>query len=82
MSMVAQIAAYEEITDLMVSAAPERVAQYRVSEKLQRRYDELVAREKEGKINDIEREELDTILIINHILYLAKIKALRLSAAA
>ncbi len=73
--------AFEEITDLLVSVSPDKVVDYRASEKLQSRYDELAAKGKAGLLSVPEQEELDSILLINHILYLAKIKAMRLAAS-
>ncbi len=79
--MAAAMVAFDEITDLLVSISPEKLVNYRASENLQRRYEELVEKGKEGLISDVEKEELDAILLINRILYLAKIKALRLTAS-
>ena len=79
--MAAAMVAIDEITDLLVSVSPEKMVNYRASENLQRRYEELAGRGKEGILSDIEKEELDTILLINRILYLAKIKALRFAAS-
>ena len=79
--MATAMIAFDEITDLLVSVSPEKLVNYQASENLQRRYEELVSKEKEGMISDIEKEELDDILLINRILYLAKIKALGLAAS-
>ncbi len=79
--MAAAMVAIDEITDLLVSVSPEKMVNYRASENLQRRYEELAGRGKEGTLSDLEKEELDTILLINRILYLAKIKALRFAAS-
>ena len=81
--MVAQIAAFDELTDWLVAGmAPEKVAGYRVSEKVQHRFDALLELEKGGRISPAEREELDSLLVIHRILYLAKIKVGKLAVAA
>ncbi len=79
--MATAMVAFDEITDLLVSISPEKLVNYRASDNLQQRYEELVGKAKEGLLSTVEQEELDTILVINQILYLAKVKALRLAAS-
>lgn len=79
--MAAAMVAFDEITDLLVSVSPEKLVNYRASDSLQQRYDELAEKGKDGLLSDVEKEELDSILLINRILYLAKIKAIRLAAS-
>jgi len=79
--MATEMVAFDEITDLLVSVSPEKLVDYRASENFQRRYEELAEKSKAGLISDGEKEELNSILFINRILYLAKVKALRLAAS-
>ena len=63
--MSAAMVAFDEITDLLVSVSSEKLVNYHASENLQRRYEELAEKKKEGFITDVEQEELDSILLIN-----------------
>ena len=75
--------AYDEIANLMVSGMdPERLIAYEIPAHLIERYQLLVEKEKAGEIGDEEKSELDSLLMINHIISLAKLLAMKKLAAA
>lgn len=75
--------AYDEIANLMVSGMdPERLIAYEIPAHFVERYQILVDKEKSGEISDEERSELDSLLMINHVISLAKLLAMKKLAAA
>ena len=82
--MVVQTTAYDEIANLMASGiAPERLIAYRIPVELLARYEYLVEKEKSGLATPAEKSELDSLLMINHIISLAKLRAMgRVNAVA
>jgi hypothetical protein len=73
--MITQLSAYDELADLMVSMNPAKIIEFKASPALQRRFEELVEKEKNKVISTEEKNELDRILMVNHVINLAKIRA-------
>jgi hypothetical protein len=75
---------YDEATDLLASGVTaEQLLAFRPSDEAQRRFEELIAREKRDGLLAEESEELDRMMEVNRILSLAKAKArLRLNQRA
>ncbi len=81
--MLRQANAYDEMAHLMVSGMdPERLISYEIPEYLVERYQILVDMEKAGAISPAEKSELDSLLMINHVISLAKLMAMKKLAAA
>jgi hypothetical protein len=74
---------YDEMAQLMASGMdPERLIAYEIPAHLIERYEFLVEKEKSGEINVEEKSELDSLLMINHVISLAKLLAMKKLAAA
>ena len=71
--------AYLEIIDFIAAGTtPETVANYRPSRGAQQRVAELIAREKEELLTLEEKSELDRFVELEHILRMAKARALQI----
>lgn len=74
---------FEELAELLAGMNPERVLAFRTSTKAQERLEDLLWKNKEGKrLTDAEKEELDNFMLVEHIVSLAKARALKHLAAA
>jgi len=73
--MITQLSAYDELAELMVSMNPAKIIEFKASPALQQRFEELVEKEKNGVVSTEEKSELDRILMVNHVINLAKIRA-------
>jgi hypothetical protein len=73
---------FEELADLLAGMAPERVLAFRTSAKAQQRLEELLWKNKSGEVLTVsENLELEQFMLVEHIVSLAKARALnRLSA--
>ena len=70
---------YLEIIDFIAAGTtPETVVSYRPSAEVQRRVAELLAREKGDSLTPEERAELDHFVELEHILRMAKARALEI----
>ena len=70
------IKAYEEIVDFIAAGTtPQNVIDFRPSEAVQARVEDLLMREKEGELSSVEKSELDHYLQIEHLMRLAKARA-------
>lgn len=75
--------AFDEIANLLASGTnPESLISYEIPQYLVNRYEMLVEKEKEGGITEEEKRELDSLLMINHVISLAKLIAMKKLAAA
>ena len=71
--------AYLEIIDFIATGTtPEMVANFRPSPEAQQRLAELIRREKEGSLSPEEKSELDHFVELEHILRMAKARALQI----
>ncbi|MDZ4680166.1 MAG: hypothetical protein SGI94_06970 [Saprospiraceae bacterium] len=66
---------HDEVAEFPAQAAPEQIIAYRPSASTQARYDVLVCKKKEEKINPEEVSELEHYNMLEHIFRLAKIRA-------
>jgi hypothetical protein len=67
--------AYEEIVDFMAHSNPAAMASFQPSEEAVRRVRELLARQKDGSLDEAESRELEQTLQLEHLMRLAKAKA-------
>jgi hypothetical protein len=67
--------AYEEIVDFMAHTNPAAMANFQPSEEAVRRVRELLARQKDGHLDEAESRELEQTLQLEHLMRLAKAKA-------
>lgn len=81
--MLHSINAYDEMANLMVSSiAPEQLIAYEIPTHLIERYEILVEKEKNEYLTPAEKSELDSLLMINHVISLTKLMAMNKLAAA
>ena len=73
---------YDEIVDFIAGSDPRRVLYFKASEATNQRVTELLEKERENRISESEKEELDHYLMLEHIMRLAKAKAYKLFDAA
>jgi hypothetical protein len=77
MANMSQTRAYEEIVDFIASGTtPKAVVDFRPSEATRNRVAELVNREKSGGLTPEEASELNQYLTVEHIMRMAKVRAL------
>ena len=71
-----QAPAYFEIIDFIAAGTtPESIVRFEPSEEAQERIEDLIAREKEGRLSPEEKTELDHFMELEHILRMAKARA-------
>jgi hypothetical protein len=73
-----QVGIYDDFAEFIASLSPEKVLAYHAPEKIQQRVEYLVEQKKTGKITASESEELDKYFLFEHIVRLAKARALKL----
>lgn len=83
MDMLRSMSAYDEMANLMVSGMePEQLIEYEIPIHLIKRYEALVEQEKNESLTPEEKSELGSLLMINHVISLAKLMAMKKLAAA
>jgi hypothetical protein len=65
----------DEIADFLATASPEKVMAFKLSDSTQQRIRELIKKEKEGKIQSDEADELDRYLLLDNLMMIAKARA-------
>ena len=73
--MTATISAQDQIANFIADTMPERILSFKFTASIQQRIEILVNRKKEGKITNIEREELERYLLYDNLIGLAKARA-------
>lgn len=74
--------AYEEIIDFIASGtSPEKVVAFRPSEKLQSRVSDLLFKNQTDNLSQDEKVELDSYMLLEHIMRLAKARAFKILAS-
>ncbi|MCU0341878.1 MAG: hypothetical protein MUE30_18545 [Spirosomaceae bacterium] len=76
--MIRKTSIYDEVSDFMASMNPEKVLQFKSSTQSQKRLDWLLERQKEAGLSTEERNELESYLIVNRIVGLAKARAIKI----
>jgi len=83
MNMVAQFNAFDEIANLMVEGMnAEWLISYKIPPQMLDRYQFLTDKLKAGNLSVEENNELQSLLMINQVISLAKVRANRKLAAA
>ncbi len=73
--MTASVRAFDEIADFFAANAAKDLIAFRPSQATSDRVELLVNKEKANRISAAEKEELDTYMVLEHIMRLAKAKA-------
>lgn len=70
------IKVYDEIIELIASGTtPQSVINFHLSDNAQNRLEDLIYHSKNNELTQEEKQELDSYLILEHIMTLAKVKA-------
>jgi SpoU rRNA methylase family enzyme len=81
--MTTSLLAFDEIADFISELNPAKIIALKPSEVVQERLDNLLAKNREDKLTDEEKHELERYLTLEHLIALAKIRARkRLNAMA
>lgn len=74
----------EELAELLAKMDPEKVISFRTSEKAQERLEVLLEKNRaEEGLDEVEKAELEQFMLVEHIVSLAKARALKsISSAA
>jgi SpoU rRNA methylase family enzyme len=81
--MTTSLLAFDEIADFISELNPAKIIALKPSEVVQERLDNLLAKNREDRLTDEEKHELERYLTLEHLIALAKIRARkRLNAMA
>jgi hypothetical protein len=72
---------FDEIVDFIAGHHPERVIHFHPSEETQKRVELLLAKKHDNQLTESEKSELNYFLMLEHIIRLAKARALKQLAA-
>ncbi len=76
--MVAEyLSIYDELAYFLASLSPKKVLAYKVSSKAQERVNFLIAKNKETGLSSAENTEMERYMVVEHIVQLAKAKAMQ-----
>jgi hypothetical protein len=73
-----QVDIYQDFADFIAGLSPEKLLGYYAPPKMQHRVELLIAKKKDGKITEDETREMEKYLLFEHIVRLAKARALKL----
>ena len=69
---------FDELADLLASMDPDKVLAFKVSEKAQARLEVLLEKNKEEEgLSESEQSEMEQFMLLEHIVSLAKARALK-----
>lgn len=68
---------FEELADLLAGMNPDKVLAFHTSAKAQQRLEELLWKNKESGLNEAEKHEVEQFMLVEHIVSLAKARALK-----
>ncbi|HRI58440.1 MAG TPA: hypothetical protein PK228_01920 [Saprospiraceae bacterium] len=80
--VAAQLNIYDDFAEFIAGLSPEKILAYHAPDKIQKRVEYLVERKKLGEITPAEVQELEKYFLFEHIVRLAKARALKLLAKA
>ncbi len=69
--------AFDEIIDFLAGYEPERILNFHPSKKTQKRVELLLTKKHKDQLSIKEKKELDYFLMLEHIIRLAKARALK-----
>jgi hypothetical protein len=76
--MVAEyLSIFDELAYFLASLSPKKVLTYRVSPKAQERVNFLIDKNKKSGLSNSENEEMERYMVFEHIIQLAKAKAIQ-----
>ncbi len=72
-----QLNIYDDFAEFIAGLSPEKILSYHAPDRIQKRVEYLVDRKKEGIITTTETQELEKYFMFEHIVRLAKARALK-----
>lgn len=75
-----QLNIYDDFAEFIAGLSPDKILAYHAPDRIQKRVEYLVSRKKEGVIAPSELQELEKYFMFEHIVRLAKARALKLLA--
>jgi hypothetical protein len=75
-----QAALYDDFAEFIAGLSPDKVLAYYAPERVQQRVEHLVEQKKSGSISVAESGELEKYFLFEHIVRLAKARALKLQS--
>ena len=73
-----QLDIYNDFAEFIAGLSPDKILAYHAPDKIQKRVEYLITRKKEYNITSEEEQELEKYFIFEHIVRLAKARALQL----
>ena len=81
--MVASVRLFDEVVDFLTSIhTPAQVVAYKPSAELQEQAERLLEKKRSGALTEDERQELDYLVVIEHLMRMAKARAFKRLAEA
>lgn len=68
---------FDEIIDLIALLPPKQLLAFHPSDKMQKHINSLLEKKRDNNLNETERMDLEKVLILEHIVRMAKAKALK-----
>ena len=76
--MIAEnLSIFNELAYFLASLSPKKVLTYKVSSKAQERVNFLIDKNKKSGLSTTENEEMERYMVVEHIIQLAKAKAIQ-----
>lgn len=76
--MIAEnLSIFDELAYFLASLSPKKVLTYKVSSKAQERVNFLIDKNKKSGLSTTENEEMERYMVVEHIIQLAKAKAIQ-----
>lgn len=66
---------YDQVAEMIANLEPEMVLSLKISEDMQKRFDDLKRKLNSSELNSREKDELDHFIVLERLFRLAKIKA-------
>lgn len=66
---------YDKVASVLAQLDPDAILSLRASDEVQSRFNDLVDREREGLLTELEKDELDHFIVLERLFRLSKIKA-------
>ena len=73
-----QLNIYDDFADFVAGLSPEKILAYHAPDRIQKRVEHLIEKKKTGSISSAEAQELEKYFVFEHIVRLAKARALKL----
>lgn len=68
---------FDEILEFVTGSDPNKILGFHLSDQSQKRVESLIEKEKESSLNEEEKHELDYFLMFEHLMRIAKARALK-----